>query len=65
MKTSAQLSPGPAQRHLNPVGKSLDKQLLDKQRFFFDHYGVTENDLEHYLAAIMPTSILNIFPRPR
>jgi len=27
------------------VGKSLDKQpLLDKQRFFFDHYGVTEND---------------------
>jgi TldD protein len=24
-----------------------------KQRFFFDHYGVTENDLEHYLAAAL------------
>src|SRR6202041_3924259 len=53
MKTSAQLSPGPARRHLKPLGKSLDKQLLDKQRFFFDHYGVTENDLEHYLAAAL------------
>jgi len=36
------------------VSKNLDKQpLLDKQRFFFDHYGVTENDLEHYLAAAL------------
>src|SRR6202046_1958704 len=53
MRLSAQLSPVPARRHLNSVGKSLDKQLLDKQRFFFDHYGVTENDLEHYLAAAL------------
>ena len=43
-----------ARRHLTPVSKSLNKQpLLDKQRFFFDHYGVTENDLEHYLAAAL------------
>jgi TldD protein len=35
------------------VNKSLDKHLLDKQRFFFDNYGVTENDLEHYLAAAL------------
>ena len=43
-------------RHLTPVSKSLNKQPLldkDKQRFFFDHYGVTENDLEHYLAAAL------------
>src|SRR5271166_3905675 len=54
MNTSAQLSPGPALRHLIFVGKSLQKQhLADKQRFFFDHYGVTENDLEHYLAAAL------------
>jgi len=26
---------------------------VDKQRFFFDHYGVTENDLEKYLAAAL------------
>ena len=32
----------------------LDKnKSKDKQRFFFDHYGVTENDLEHYLAAAL------------
>jgi len=32
----------------------LDKQsLAEKQRFFFDHYGVTENDLERYLAAAL------------
>jgi len=36
----------------------LDKQSLldinkDRHRFFFDHYGVTENDLEHYLAAAL------------
>ena len=35
------------------MGKTLDKQALDRQRFFFDHYGVTENDLEHYLAAAL------------
>jgi TldD protein len=28
-------------------------QLKDKARFFFEHYGVTENDLEHYLAAAL------------
>jgi TldD protein len=53
MDTFAQLSPRSARRHLILVGKSLDKQLPDKQRFFFDHYGVTENDLEHYLAAAL------------
>ena len=53
MNKSAQLSPRPARRHLTFVGKSLHKQSLDKQRFFFDHYGVTENDLEHYLAAAL------------
>jgi len=48
----------------------VDKQKLDKQRFFFEHYGVTEHDLERYLSAalsagaIMPTSTSNIF-RPR
>jgi hypothetical protein len=36
------------------VSKSLDNQILtDRQRFFFDHYGVTENDLERYLAAAL------------
>jgi TldD protein len=54
MNESAQLSLPPARRHLISVSKSLNKQpLLDKQRFFFDHYGVTENDLEHYLAAAL------------
>ena len=72
MNESAQLSLPPARRHLIPVSKSLNKQpLLDKQRFFFDHYGVTENDLEHYLAAALSAGgdyadlILNIFPPPR
>ena len=27
--------------------------FIDKQRFFFEHYGLTENDLEHYLAAAL------------
>ena len=31
----------------------MDKQLLDKQRFFFEHYGLTENDLERYLGAAL------------
>ena len=54
MALSVQLSPRSTWRHLIFVGKSLNKQpLLDKQRFFFDHYGVTENDLEHYLAAAL------------
>ena len=26
---------------------------VDKNRFFFDHYGLTERDLEHYLAAAL------------
>src|SRR6202021_4029172 len=26
---------------------------VDKNRFFFQHYGVTEHDLEHYLAAAL------------
>ena len=33
-----------ASPHLIPV---------DKQRFFFEHYGLTERDLEHYLAAAL------------
>ena len=36
-------------RHLIHV----DKSSLDKQRFFFDHYGVTEHDLERYLSAAL------------
>src|SRR4029077_15205699 len=27
--------------------------IVDKNRFFFDHYGLTERDLEHYLAAAL------------
>ena len=54
MTLPSQLSPRSALGHLIFVSKSSDKQpLLDKQRFFFDHYGVTENDLEHYLAAAL------------
>src|SRR6202161_3648429 len=63
MNTSAQLSLPQPRRHLIFVSKSLnnqpllnkDKHLLDKDkhRFFFDHYGVTENDLEHYLGAAL------------
>src|SRR6202453_4337382 len=54
MCKSAQVSRPPARRHLICVGKNLHKQALaDQQRFFFDHYGVTENDLEHYLAAAL------------
>ena len=26
---------------------------MDKNRFFFEHYGLTERDLEHYLAAAL------------
>jgi len=54
MTLSAQLSPRTTRRHLILVGKELGQTTsLDKQRFFFDHYGVTENDLEHYLAAAL------------
>src|SRR5271170_6137967 len=38
-----------ASRHLNR-GHLIH---VDKQRFFFEHYGVTERDLEHYLAAAL------------
>ena len=44
---------------------------MDKNRFFFEHYGLTEHDLEHYLAAAFrqaettPTFILSIFLRLR
>jgi len=31
----------------------VNKQSLDKQRFFFEQYGLTERDLEHYLAAAL------------
>src|ERR1700757_234565 len=54
MEQSTQLSLPPTRRHLYVWVKSLDKQSLsDKQRFFFDHYGVTENDLERYLSAAL------------
>src|SRR6202140_678537 len=36
-------------RHLIHV----DNQKLDKQRFFFEHYGLTEHDLERYLSAAL------------
>ena len=26
---------------------------VDRNPFFFQHYGLTENDLEHYLAAAL------------
>src|SRR5256885_9536559 len=38
-------SPAGARGHLNLVE--------NKQRFFFDHYGLTEHDLERYLAAAL------------
>src|SRR5262252_7098054 len=38
----------PTGRHLTAVDK-----YKDKQRFFFEHYGVTERDLERYLAAAL------------
>jgi TldD protein len=42
------------QGHLMNVDKQLhDKHLLDRQRFFFEHYGVTEHDLERYLSAAL------------
>jgi len=41
-------SPHPTRRHLNNVDK-----LTDKQRFFFEHYGLTEHDLERYLSAAL------------
>src|SRR5947209_17212744 len=33
----------------------LQRHLInvDKQRFFFEHYGLNERDLEHYLAAAL------------
>jgi len=31
----------------------LDKHPLEKQRFFFEHYGLTEHDLERYLSAAL------------
>ena len=34
----------PVQGHLNTV---------DKNRFFFQHYGLTEHDLERYLSAAL------------
>src|ERR1700689_1922880 len=30
-----------------------DKPISDKQRFFFEQYGVTEHDLERYLSAAL------------
>src|SRR5437763_5680424 len=32
---------------------NVDKQLSNRQRFFFEHYGLTESDLERYLAAAL------------
>ena len=33
--------------------QSLNKQSSDRQRFFFEHYGLTEHDLERYLSAAL------------
>src|SRR5579871_411205 len=41
-------SPHPTRRHLNNV-----ENIKDKARFFFDHYGLTEHDLERYLSAAL------------
>src|SRR6476620_2714021 len=41
-------SPHGTRRHLINVDK-----YTDKARFFFEHYGVTERDLERYLAAAL------------
>src|SRR5579862_9513587 len=41
-------SPPPARRHLNHVDKKSDKS-----RFFFENYGLSEHDLERYLAAAL------------
>ena len=41
-------SPHDTRRHLNNVDK-----YKDKARFFFEHYGLTERDLERYLAAAL------------
>src|SRR5499427_5939507 len=41
-------SPHQPRRHLNNVDK-----YSDKARFFFEHYGLTEGDLEHYLSAAL------------
>src|SRR5580658_4780443 len=46
-------------REMNNVGKqnlgkqTLDLRSLDRQRFFFDRYGLTDRDLESYLAAAL------------
>src|SRR5579862_2630887 len=42
-------SPRGEGRHLIHV----DKITNDKARFFFEHYGLTENDLERYLSAAL------------
>jgi len=41
-------SPHRTRRHLIDVDK-----YNDKARFFFEHYGLTESDLERYLAAAL------------
>ena len=44
-------SPNQTRRHLINVEKT--KINNDKARFFFEHYGLTEHDLERYLAAAL------------
>src|SRR5215475_9596908 len=44
----AAASPDQPRRHLNNVDK-----YTDKARFFFEHYGLTEQDIERYLAAAL------------
>src|SRR5215471_7655172 len=41
-------SPPGTRRHLYNV-----QNPIDKTRFFFEHYGLTERDLERYLAAAL------------
>src|ERR1041384_2973708 len=42
-------SPPAKRRHLIHV----EHIIKDKSRFFFEHYGLTEHDLERYLAAAL------------
>ena len=37
----------------HPRGHQITVETTDKARFFFEHYGLTERDLERYLAAAL------------
>ena len=46
--TGAPPSPLQTRGHLTNV-----ENIKDKARFFFEHYGLTDRDLEHYLSAAL------------